>query len=213
MPDFSSNWKLTFNPGTAGLVIVTHGQRIAGELPAPWRQRTEEVPTLRNASMGHFARRNVSAGLSIGVYDNHADDAAARNWIAALHGRLMAYAGMTSTVRLEIAGGETYVITQAVIEEVTPVMVVAGQPRTLTQWRLKTGPWLLTVPPGPDPEPEPEPDPVEQERRSIGQSTRDIGEMEVLIGDLYPPAAAVVAGDISTLAVLIGDLTTPIQNS
>lgn len=150
--DYESNWEVTLDhDGPAPRVIAAIGQRITDELTIPWKQTTEQSRRLRATAMKNFGRENVEGGLVIGAYHDHANDAAARNWAAQLQIALKQYSGRSMKVRVRIAGaGETYTISDVVVEE-APTKKVIAKARTLTTWKLKGGEWTLGEPSGPDP--------------------------------------------------------------
>lgn len=141
----SSNWKITYDPtGGTPLLLVDFGTKIAEEFELPWNQSVQESPRLRAASMKFFGRGNVQNGVTFSVYKDHADDAAARNWMLAHAIALPAL--VTKTLKIEVKNGSGYLLAEAVVRSASSRMVPkAPVARTLTRYEI-TGSGLSVIP-------------------------------------------------------------------
>lgn len=152
MPDASSNWKITLDPDGEALVLVDYGQRINGEFTFGWKQVVDEGRRQSAEAMQHFPRGNVSGPLSFGVFKDHADDATAREWMALLFIALSDFISASTTLKVEIQGGDIFTVSNVVLEEApTQMVLTAAGARTLTTWKLRAGTWALSGTAGPDP--------------------------------------------------------------
>ncbi len=143
MPGYVSNWQLTIDPSGTPRVVVAFGAKITGELEVGWKQQVQQAPAMRRGAMKNHGRKNVSRDLTIGVYKDHASDAVARNWMWDLDTAADAYSGVTVDLLLEIQGGESYTMAEAVVDDVSTRLVDAGVARTLTTWRFLRGPAVV----------------------------------------------------------------------
>ena len=140
-----SNWKLTFDPaGSAPLVIVDFGGIHGAEFAFPWRQVVNQHRLVNATNARRHARGNVATALSLETWEDHASDAAARLWCVDMQMTLDDFAGVTSTLRLEIEGSAAiYTLAQATIDEVEIRRRIQGVARTQTQWTIGGAGWSV----------------------------------------------------------------------
>jgi hypothetical protein len=138
-----SNWKLTYDPAGTPLVILAFGQIMEGEFALPWRQQVQESTRIRATTAKRWARGNVSSGISLATFKDHASDAAARLWCLQTSIALGTYAGSTAKLRLEIEGSAlVFELQDATLDGADSVLRPAAVPRTRTQWALGGTGWV-----------------------------------------------------------------------
>jgi len=133
-----SNWKITYDPSGTPLVLVDFGQLTAEELEIPWAQLVQDSNRTRAANKKYYGRGNVARGLVISAFKDHADDATARNWMLIYSISLPAL--VTKTLKIEVKGGASFLIDEAVIQS-APSRRVVGAPvaRTITTYTITGG--------------------------------------------------------------------------
>jgi hypothetical protein len=145
--DILSDWQLTFDPGgSAQLVILAYGDYIAEELSWPWHQNLQASAPTRATGRKCFARGAAESSLTITVFKDHADNAAARSWMKALQTTLNTVANVTSTAKLEVSGvsGYSSLSNAAVVSCVPRITPLGGVARTATTWTVSGGIWTAT---------------------------------------------------------------------
>ena len=144
-----SNWKITYDPAGAVLVIVDFGEAIEGEISFPWAQQIQGGSPTKSLASYNYARGAVRGGLSLTAIKDHADDKAARKWCLDLAIALAAVAGVNGKVlKLEAKGDtEYYELASATINSAEPAMRIAGVARTHTPWSIGGTIWSKVTPP------------------------------------------------------------------
>jgi hypothetical protein len=137
-----SNWKITYDPSGAPLVLVDFGAKIGEEIEIPWTQLVQDSKRLRAANAKYFGRGNVENGLTFSVFKDHANDATARNWM--LTHAIALPALVTKTLKLEVAGSGGFLMAEAVIRSAPSRMVTAAPvARTMTTYTITGGGWSV----------------------------------------------------------------------
>jgi len=136
-------WTVTWDPeGADELTLVAAGGFTDDELTLPWEQRTDANPRLRAVDMRNFARGSINGGISFTSLDSHADQVTAREF---MFDRMILLAGLAfkkSVLRIEIAGGRTFELSEAIIRSAPTRIVPRALPvRTATTWAITGGTW------------------------------------------------------------------------
>lgn len=144
MARICSNWRLTLDPGgSAETLVLDFAQRIDGdELELPWTQATQQSPRPGAAGMRNFGRANVQSGIGLTTFETWADDATARNACLSFLSDLSSnFGGETTTLRIDVSGGDTYEIAEVVVQEAArkPVARASATAETSTRWRFLGG--------------------------------------------------------------------------
>lgn len=129
-----SNWKITYDPSGAALVLVDFGDDLSDELILAWSQSIDPAGYTGATDMDFFARGKVSIPFGFGVVKAHASDVAMRNWMFAYVAALPVKE--TKPLKIEIQGGDSYQAGKCVLESVVPVPITnRSGAETLTNFR------------------------------------------------------------------------------
>lgn len=151
MPGIISPWKLRLDPSGTPLVLVDVGGKIGEELRFPWEQQVDDARRFRADGLRRFGRGNTSGGITVQVYDDHADLAAAQSWLLALQVTLQTYSKRSTLLEVTTKSGAVYFLANAVLANAEAVMVTGGVARTLTRYKIDGATWSLGTPATPDP--------------------------------------------------------------
>lgn len=122
MADFIiSNWKLTWDPsGASELVLLDYGERMLAEPAMGQPHESELVSFARALNSVGFHYGNVGHYLTFSCAVDHASPEAARDSLLA-H-MIVTGAMRGATLKIEVEGGASYELLNAVLQDVTPEM-------------------------------------------------------------------------------------------
>lgn len=119
-----SNYAMTWDIGGATeLVLLTVGQEIDAELEFPWEQAHEDRRPVEGSGTDPLPRSLVSGSISFTAYKEHANDAAARQYVHDHRAEIHARRGLRKSVIVGWYGGSaTYA--NAMLKSHVPRMAV-----------------------------------------------------------------------------------------
>lgn len=148
MAFIASNWKITFDLGGASAFqLVDFWEEIDEELKFPWAQGVDTAKPLGARSALKFARGGADMAFTLGKWQTHATQAAARNYLLSHAASLPIK--KTKVLTVEVYGGESFELSTAVIAsgdgQVVPNLPGVGGVgvRTWIQYKVEGGEFTI----------------------------------------------------------------------
>lgn len=135
----SSNWKITYDLGGGSeYQLLNWGDEIDDEISFPGQQSVDTGKPIGGAAAVKFGRGQIETQFSFAKWKTHADQATARNWLMELAAAIPT--GVSKNLRVDVYGGSSYLLNNAVIVSWDPRMVPgSGAWRTWTKFQIEGG--------------------------------------------------------------------------
>lgn len=133
--------------GPNELVLLTPAGFTDGTIEFPWEQDVQSNPRTRMTDLEGFARGNINSGFSFTTIDEHGlAQVAAHEFMFDRMLALNARVFLRATLTVEISGGKTYALSNAIIQRAPCRLVERAMPvRTTTSWQIFGGTWSEVI--------------------------------------------------------------------
>ncbi len=137
-----SNWTITWDPAGTPLVLLAIDQEMDGELEIPWEQEHEDRKLIEGDHTEPLPRSWVKGSLTFTAYKEHADNAAARDYLRTHRAVIHALRGLRKTLRITPDGGTNDNKANTMIKSINPRMFVTEEAKAMTAVTYTfLGPW------------------------------------------------------------------------
>ncbi len=137
-----SNWKITWDPAGTPKLFLDYDQEIAGELSMPWEQEHEMRQVIEGAFSEPLPRSHVTGSLKFTCWKDHANNAAAFEYLRTHRAECHALRGLRKTLRITPLDGTNDDKANTMLKFAEGRVLDSEEDRSLTEFTYTfLGPW------------------------------------------------------------------------